>query len=229
MPPRFMRPPIEFLGIELVYFLVVVSLCLIIFYMTRDIYKLTKHKGLFFFRNTFLFFAIAYGFRLFHIIIRVFREADIFLIPRGFHPFTLVFVGYFSTLAIGSLALTVISHKIKWKKEFDYVFLQIIAIFITLFIFIYQKAELLILFHLVILLVIVVSFFIKKPKSKKLWTYNKINYLLILVFWIINIFAFNRFLVPIHMRVVLYIISGAIFVSIFIRVKKRLGDAKKKR
>ena len=62
-PPAFLVNP-NFL-IELVYSLIVMLSCLIIYFKTGGIYKLTSHKGIKYFRMTFLFFGISYFLRFF--------------------------------------------------------------------------------------------------------------------------------------------------------------------
>ena len=61
--PRFIINP-NFL-IELVYSIIVMLSCLIIYLKTSEIYKLTSHKGIKYFRMTFLFFGISYFLRFF--------------------------------------------------------------------------------------------------------------------------------------------------------------------
>lgn len=63
IPPRFLMNP-NFL-IELVYSVVLMVSCLIIYFKTNEIYKLTSHKGIKYFRMTFLFFAASYFLRFF--------------------------------------------------------------------------------------------------------------------------------------------------------------------
>ncbi|KAF5428393.1 hypothetical protein C5S42_03390, partial [Candidatus Methanomarinus sp.] len=51
------------LAVELGYTLIIVFICLLIYLKTKEIYDLTNHKGIYYFRNTFLFFGLAYLFR----------------------------------------------------------------------------------------------------------------------------------------------------------------------
>jgi len=62
-PPLFLINP-NFL-IELVYSVILTISCLIIYFKTSEIYKLTSHKGIKYFRMTFLFFAASYFLRFF--------------------------------------------------------------------------------------------------------------------------------------------------------------------
>ncbi len=62
MPPFHLIDP-TMLAVELGYTLIVVFICFIIYFKTREIYDLTKYEGIEYFRNTFLFFGLAYIFR----------------------------------------------------------------------------------------------------------------------------------------------------------------------
>jgi len=64
MPPPPFLINSNFL-IELVYSIIVMLSCLIIYFKTSGIYKLTSHKGIKYFRITFLFFAASYFLRFF--------------------------------------------------------------------------------------------------------------------------------------------------------------------
>ena len=63
-----MRPPLEFLmppqiGAELIYSFVIIACSLMVYYGTKELYELSSYKGIKYFRQAFLFFAIAYFFR----------------------------------------------------------------------------------------------------------------------------------------------------------------------
>jgi uncharacterized membrane protein len=55
MPPYHLIEPTRLVA-ELVYTIIVVFLCLTIYYKTREIYDLTKYEGVKYFRITFLFY-----------------------------------------------------------------------------------------------------------------------------------------------------------------------------
>ena len=60
-PMRFFNP-IRLIP-ELIYTTIIVIFCYLIYHKTKEIYNLTKYKGIHYFRNTFLFFALAYASR----------------------------------------------------------------------------------------------------------------------------------------------------------------------
>ena len=65
-----MKHPLEFLmppqiGAELIYSFVIIVCSLMVYYATKEMYELSSYKGIKYFRQAFLFFAIAYFFRYF--------------------------------------------------------------------------------------------------------------------------------------------------------------------
>ena len=55
--------------IEILYSIAIAGLCLGTYFKTREIYNLSKHEGLYHFRNIFLYFSLAYLFRLLFIFL----------------------------------------------------------------------------------------------------------------------------------------------------------------
>lgn len=214
MNPFFHNIPPDMLLIELLYFFAIFSFCIVIYYKTKDIYSLSKHKGISFFRNTFLYFGIAYGFRLIYMLSVLSNE--VFFLPP---PFELMFVSYFSTLAILSLSFVLISRFIKLKEKTIVIIIQLIALGITLSSFLTRAHNLMTLFHSIILLAIIVCLFFERHKIKTL-TFNKLNFILLFIFWIIDSLLLTPIMLPIKM--ILYSISLTIFLSIYLRVSKRL-------
>ncbi|OGM02322.1 hypothetical protein A3K72_01435 [Candidatus Woesearchaeota archaeon RBG_13_36_6] len=228
LPPP--GPPLNILGIETIYFAIIVSLCLIIYFKTREIYKLTKHRGVHYFRNIFLFFSMAYTFRLIHLLIIWSGELFNIIIPRPFMDLSLLLVSYFSTLAILALAMTALIHNIKETKHID-ILMHIIAFLFSVIVWTTRSHNVLILIQALVGLVSIIVIYIqsRKRRSPQIISKNSITYLLLYIFWVINTFEFTRsFFLP-QVKVLLYLLSIAIFVSIFLRVHKRLADAKKKR
>ena len=102
-------PPLEFLSIEILYSVIVILLCILIYFKTKEVYDLSKHKGIKYFRNTFLFFGMAFFFRLIPVSLIFSRN-----IAKPLLQISLFLVSYFSILAILSLLSSII-----WKKLDD--------------------------------------------------------------------------------------------------------------
>lgn len=231
-PPRFfhhMQPPHEFLITELVYFLIVFSLCIIIFSKTKEIYALTKHRGIFYFRNIFLYFAIAYLFRVFMVSIPLLMEETPSMVLQPWRQIFLVLVGYSSTMAILSLAMSLLFHKVKLNSLACNSILHATAILSSLIFFLTRSNELLIMMQTAFFLFSVVYIIFRQNDRKKgLISQNKVTYILLFAFWLMNILATVRSLFPRELRIPVYIISAGIFFSIYLRVRKRLNEHAKK-
>lgn len=222
-------PPTELLTIELVYGLIIFSLCVLILYKTQEIYKLTKHQGIFYFRNIFLFFSLSFLIRIVIVSIPLLSEIVFYKIPRFFVPITIVLISYFSTMAILSLAMTLIYKKVRLNKRQNFILLNAVALFSSIVLLFTKSNKLLLLIQTIIFLVSIIYLLSKgKINKKSLLSHNKITYSLLFIFWLLNMIASIRLMVYTELKYILYIISAGIFFSIFIRVNKRLGSHAKK-
>ena len=104
-------------GTEIIYSFIIIICSLMIYFGTRELYELTSHKGIKYFRQAFLFFALAYFFRSFiKFTLTYFNVGQIFNIyPRTFYfglgQITLFIFMYFSAMAIFYLL-----YSVMWKK-----------------------------------------------------------------------------------------------------------------
>ena len=218
MPPRI---PIEFVATELLYFLVISGICIYIFLKTKEYYDLTKHGGIYFFRFTFLYFALAFLFRMTGAAVIMLDGIDIFRLPRNWLVYNLAFVCFFSMLAVLSLAVTVFSRKIKMRVENLHTILIFVAVLATIMVLWANSYSLLILIQAGILVLTAVIALI----SRNL-TFNRANFLILFMLWLINVVLLFRFLaVPIDVRLIMYSISITFFLLLLSRVVKR--NAKK--
>lgn len=216
------RMPLEMLGTELVYFLIVVGICLYIFFRTRDFYSLTKHKGIFFFRNTFLFFALSFAVRAGMILFMISRYPVMMGPFRGVLWPGQFLISYLSTMAILSLAVTLFARKIKINNSWLIFMMHAVALISSVAVFLTRAQDLLLVLQTTIFLASVIFLFVKKSKGSKYFSFNRINYLLLFVFWIINIITFTRFFfIAFEIRAFLYLLSIALFIIILVRVVKR--------
>ena len=232
MPPDFegfpfgMRgPPLESLALELVYFLAVAAICLIIYFKAKDIYRISQHRGLYYFKNIFLFFSLSYFFRLIHLTLMISQELFSLDMPWFAMRLTLFFVTYSSTMAILSVAMAALIRNLKESGNGKaHYLLHAIAIALSLLVAVPRSESILILLQTVLLFGAVLFVFLKpgREKPKKIISQNRMTYLLLAVFWILNLLAFNRRMVPLYIEIPLYILSVGVFLSILLRVRKRL-------
>ncbi len=219
MPPFYLIDPTR-LVVELSYTLIVVFLCFAIYYKTKEIYNLTNHEGINYFRLTFLFFGFAYISRFISVLIKLMGITFDIDFPRFiFGNFPLMLVGYFSTMAILSL-----TYSILWKKlQIKHIFLifNVIALLIFVITFISKSSVILTLTQAVLLIFtsIIIAYYIISKSGKISQLY--VLYILFLLFWMVNIIALGpRRFIPFEVQIVFQIISVAVIGIIYYRVAK---------
>lgn len=208
------------LVVELSYTFIVVFLCFAIYYKTREIYNLTNHEGINYFRLTFLFFGFAYISRLIFVLLKLMGITfDIYLPRNIFGNFPLIFIGYFGTMAILSL-----TYSILWKKlQIKHIFLifNVIAILISSIAFFSRSPFILILAQAVLLIVtsIIIAYYIISKSGKISQLY--MLYILFFLFWMVNIIVLGpRRFISFEVQIVFQIISVAVIGIIYHRVAK---------
>ena len=92
--------PVMF-GIELGFTVIAVIFCFLIYFKTKEIYELTKYKGIRYFRGAFLFFGLSYVMRFLFSLVLLSRIAFDFFLPRHLiMPLFILPLGYLSTVGI---------------------------------------------------------------------------------------------------------------------------------
>lgn len=219
MPPFHLIDPTR-LAVELVYTLIVVFLCFAIYYKTREIFGLTKHEGIKYFRITFLFFGFAYISRFISVLLKLMVVTfDIYFPIHIFGIFPLVFIGYFSTMAILSLTYSILWKKLHTKHTF--LLFNVIAVLISGIAFFSRSPSILILAQAVLLIftsiIIARYIFSNLRKISRLY----ILYILFFLFWIVNLIALSpRRLLPFEIQTVFQVISIAVIGIIYYKVAK---------
>lgn len=217
MAPIF-APMIHFdpskLIIEFIFVALVMILCLLIYFKTKEFYQLTKRKTIFFFRNTFIFFSLAFLLRFIFIGTRL-LDLTIFHF-RGPNPIMLMVISYLSTMALISLLYSLIWKKITHK--YIYLITNIIVLIISIIVFIFRSIELLFFAQLLIFISVLIILF-KKSRKKK--SSLHLIYALLLLSWILNLyvsvtprFLLNKIMIP------TYLISITIYGIIYFKVYK---------
>jgi len=219
MPPFHLIDPTR-LAVELVYTLIVVFLCFTIYYKTREIFGLTKHEGIKYFRITFLFFGLAYISRFISVLLKLMVVTfDIYFPIHIFGIFPLLFIGYFSTMAILSLTYSILWKKLHIKHTF--LLFNVIAVLISGIAFFSRSPSILILAQAVLLIFtsIIIAHYIFSNSRKISRLY--ILYILFFLFWIVNLIALGpRRLLPIEIQTVFQVISIAVIGIIYYKVAK---------
>lgn len=209
---------------ELIYAFVIIVVSLMVYFGTKELYELSSHKGIKYFRLSFLFFAISYFFgSLIKFGILFFDLRQIMhLTPYLMGPLSQAIFMYFSSMAVFYLLYSVLWKRID-KSESKIIFFHILAGIIAILSIIFNDP----LFHLIInfFLLIFVSFIFifshRNSKKKK----NNLHaiYFLLFLFWILNMI---NILIPNVFRsfqLLIYLFSIGIFISILYKVLKKTG------
>jgi len=206
---------------EIIYSFIIIACSLMIYFGTKELYNLTSHKGIKYFRLSFLFFALAYFFRSFiKIILFYFDKPELITFLPIFGTLTIFAFIYFSSIAIFYLLYSVMWKKWKWKSTIHLFHIASLAVATTTILFRTPTAYLIIN----ILLFSFISFTVYasyKQSRKKKHTNLYIIYLMLFFFWILNIIDI---LVPNFLQtfqLFIYLTSLGVFLSILYKVIKK--------
>ena len=218
-------------GTEIIYSFVIIITSLMIYFGTKELYELSSHKGIKYFRLAFLYFAIAYFFRSFiKFILVYFNTRTIFdICPRTIMPIinhiTLFIFIYFSSMAIFYLLYSIIWKKWNHNQNRLYLF-HLLAMALSVIILFSKNPLTHLLINIFLLIfVILIIHFAHKQKEKKFRHNNLYTiYILLFIFWILNILDI---LIPNFFQtsqLFIYLASITVFLTILYRVLKKSGS-----
>ena len=219
----------RFYWIETIYSAIVTLFVFLIYLKTREMYKLTEHRGIKYFSYTFLFFTIAHFFKFFFRFFFRFIMENHWLFKPGKVPHLFgnhIFI-YTSVMAGLFLLYSLIWKRVKLDEKIVTVLFNAIALFVLILDFIKRNPFVHIgvitgLFGLTLLTSIV-----KKFKSKKKHSFTFV-YLLIFLIWILDLVSIE---IPKFMhgfRLIVTAISAILYLVILWRVSKRSSKHGKK-
>ena len=211
------------IGTEIIYAFIIIACSLMIYFGTRELYKLTSYKGIKYFRLSFLFFAFAYFFRSFiKIILFYFDKSEIMGFLPIFASTTLFVFMYFSSMAIFYLLYSVMWKK--WKSKSTIYILHGAALATAIAVSLCHDSTAYLLINIILFAFITFTVYLSYHQSKNKKSYNLyIIYLLLFIFWILNIIDI---LVPSFLQafqLLIYLASSGIFLLIFYKVIKKTG------
>lgn len=227
-----MRPPLEFLfpsgiGAELIYSFVIVICSLMVYYATKEMYELSSYKGIKYFRQAFLFFAVAYFFRYFiQFFLVLFNIKDIL----EFSPMYIGWISLFIFLFSSSMAVFYLLYSVMWKKwnhsKLRIYLFNLLALIIALVGTFFRGIVVSLALNIILLLFILFILFIayKDSRNKRKGKSLFIIYMLLSVFWILNVIDI---LIPQFLqiyRLIIYLASILLFMTILYKVLKKIGN-----
>ena len=208
---------------EIIYSFVIIVCSLMIYFGTKEIYKLSSQKGIKYFRLSFLFFALAYFFRSFiKIALFYFEKDELRNILPIFGGITIFIFIYFSSMAIFYLLYSVIWKK--WKSKSTIYLFHLVALVIAITTSLLKNQTIYFLINILLFAFVLFAVFISSKQSKKKKSHNLyVIYLLLFVFWILNILDV---LIPDFLKtsqLFIYLISLGVFLLILYKVIKKIG------
>jgi len=210
--------PVVFLS-ELAFTIVLIMLCLVIYFKTKELFGLTRYKGIDYFRKTFLFLAISYLFKFISTAIMLSTINSGFPMQRSpLVPISLMLVSYFSTMAIIYLFLSFSWKNIKLK--YISLFAPVLAALISVFAFISRESLIVVSCQALLLLFAGIFSHAVHKKSKEFSKLFAI-YILLSIFWLIGLVQLSprRFFPP-GLNFIAQLISFIILIAIYYKVNK---------
>lgn len=209
------------IGIEVIYSFVIIVCSLMVYFGTKEIYELSSHKGIKYFRFAFLFFAIAYFFRSFIKFLVYFFGVNVVRdIPQITGSLILFIFIYASSMAVFYLFYSVICKN--WKNKI-YLF-HIIAVVLSLIILFYRDNLIYLSINIFLFIILALGIYISHLGSKgKRKNKFFIVYILLFAFWLLNVIDILLPEILGKYQLILYLISLGIFMLILFKVLKKAG------
>jgi len=211
---------------ELMYSFIIIVCSLMVYFGTKELYKLSGHKGIKYFRQSFLFFAIAYFFRSTIVFAVKYLQVSriIEFSPRIFAlgPVTLVIFMYTSTMAIFCLTYSVMYKKFK-NPNTIYLF-HALAIALSIITSSIKEVQILLTIQVILFLFVITTAYLAHKSTKKKKNSLYVIYVLLFAFWILNIIDI---LVPNLLqsfKLLISLSSILIFLTILYKVLKNSGS-----
>jgi len=177
-------------GMELIYSFIIIFCSLLIYASTKKMYNISKYPGIKYFRESFLFFAIAYFFKSFlSFLLFIFDFHEVIEFSNVFlGVITIFFFMYASTMAIFYLV-----YSVAWKnfRESRYTvpLIHVFALVISAVSIMIREAGILILLQVLLFLFVAgrnFSSYRKLGKNKRAGSIY-IIYLFLFIFWMLNL------------------------------------------
>jgi len=218
MPPPHFLDPMIFVP-EILFTVIAVVFCFVIYFRTKESYELTKYEGIRYFRGAFLFFGLSYLLRFVFGLLRFSTIAFDVIIPRQMFAFLFILpLGYFSTVGILYLIFGSVWKKFNNKKML--LIGHLAAVLLTIISFVTRSPRTLLWLQTALLVLAVVLVFFLHKKDKKI-TGMKLLYILVSMLWLINMWIIDeRRPFPFEVEIVFRAVSLVVFIIIYHKISK---------
>jgi len=211
------------IGTEIIYSFVIILISLIIYFGTKELYNLTSHKGIKYFRLAFLFFAIAFFFRSFIKFLIIYLDLELF-------EFNLQAIGIISFLIFmyaSSMAIFYLLYSVMWKKWTGdkIIIFHFLAAIIAAIALLVRSPAVILLIHVILFIFLAIVTLISYQESKKRRKGQHLHgiYLLLFAFWILNIIDLTIKNVLGTFQLLVYLASLSVFLTILYKVIQKTG------
>lgn len=214
--------PINF-WVGLISSLIIIISCGIIYFKTRDLYKLTSYKGIKYFNNAFLFFGISIFSGLIVRIIVAFLKTNTLLYSSNFGP---PFISFWILISVyaGLMAGSYLIYSLIWKKisnpeKFEWMTPLILSTIAVLLMFI-LKIFVLPVIILLFLVAVILAYKFRNSRSKKGISQLYLIYTLLFASWVTSVISHIFIMLSTAISVFLQFISVCLFLIILYKVIK---------
>jgi hypothetical protein len=204
----------QIIATESIFSVVVMAICLAIYFKTEELEKLSQHKGIKYFRKTFLFFAISYLFKF------ITRTLAFGISPvNGISLLEVVpsAISFSISIYASVMAFFYFVYSISSKerdKYLEYIW-HIIALATGVLTVLFSDVSMFIAIQLVLL-----AYAVYKMLSSEKKTKFYILYVLLLIVWLLSIIEIFVPDLLFNIQMMIYLSSGLLFSIILLRVLK---------
>ncbi|MFH1401180.1 MAG: hypothetical protein ABIH41_06715 [Nanoarchaeota archaeon] len=217
MPPPFPiygTDPTRF-TVELVYTVLIATICFVIYARTSNLYQLSKNKGIQSFRNAFVLFGMAFLVKFIAAVYMISSDTPFRQLREVFH------VLIAATTYLSTMAIMYLTHSMTWKKVRHPHFLiaaNIVSIILAVMALVLRAPNIIGIAQLVLFIVAVAVGFSAQRKHNV--TSLKVLYFLLLLLWLFNMLLLGPQRFPFEIKVALYALSLIVFSIIYHKVSK---------
>jgi len=208
---------------DFTYFLAIFLLSLSIYIQTRSLLKFSHHRGIGYFRNSYLYFSIIYFFRLTILVLQLLGSTITVDATNTIQSISLFLVIYFSFAAILSLL-----SSFSWRK-YSFISdnrLHLASLFLASVGFFAKLPSILVIAGIVAVLFLFLKAYDNYQNKRRVFSQLFIIYILLVFFILFDLLPATQELVPFEVKLAGYIGAVSVFVYINVRVKKVLAAGK---
>ncbi|NOZ80581.1 MAG: hypothetical protein GXP63_02815 [DPANN group archaeon] len=206
-------------GVELVYALLLATLCFVIFWKTKELYRLSNHQGIGYFRLAFLFFGVAFGLR----ILIPLSTSMLGIWPGTIREVTSITIIFTGTVAVLYVLFSVIWKRLKMSPAGQHGLVILFALLISAATFLPTMRVFLFGLQIVIFTAATIISLLdhrRLPRKKQKGSWYLL-YLMLFFSWLANLLAHFTLRISQGITYGLYVISAGLFVMILVRVFQR--------